>query len=165
MAFTRMNNGTRYSSRKPFFAELKNRVGQLRFRPSIDQVSCGPAHRLIHAHVQRTVSLKAKATSRFFQLRGRDSKVKQDSIDLANATDSKVLFQIHKMTMDKDYAVAESCEPFSASCNGRRIAIKPDKPAGRTARLKKFFSMPTIPHRTVKIGSAIILNKPKQCFF
>ena len=102
MAFTRADNGTRNSSRKPFLAELKNRVGQLRFRPSIDQVSCGPAHRLIHTHVQRTIPLKAKAASRFFQLRGRDSKIKQDSIDLANATGSKMLFQIHKVTMDKE---------------------------------------------------------------
>jgi hypothetical protein len=67
--------------------------------------------------------------------------------------------------MDKDYAVAESCEPFFTGCNGHRIAINPDKPAGRTARLKKFFSMPTIPHRTVKVGSAILLNEPKQHLF
>jgi hypothetical protein len=113
MAFPRADNGTRNSSRKPFFAELKNRVGQLRFRPSIDKVSCGPAHRLIHPHVQRTIDLKAEAASRFFQLQGRNSKVKQDSIDLANTTGGKMLFQIHKMPMEQEYAVTESCEPFS----------------------------------------------------
>src|SRR6267143_905014 len=76
--------------------------------------------------------------------------------DHANATGSKMLFQIHKVTVDEDYAVAKLCEPFSTGCNGHRITVNPDKPAGRTARLKKFNGMPTITHRTVKIGSAIL---------
>src|SRR5437868_7633405 len=165
MAFTRMNNGTRDSPGKPFFAELKNRVGQLCLRPSIDQVSCRPAYRLIHSHVQRTFPLKAKPASRFFQLCGRDPKVKQGSIDLGNAIDSKMLLQVHKMTMDKDHTVSESCEPLVAGCNGLSIAVKPDKPAIRTTCFQELFSMPTVSHRTIKISSPTLSSEPKHHLF
>jgi len=60
---------------------------------------------------------------------------------------------------------AESCEPFSTGFNGHCIAIKPNKSAVRTARIKNLLCMPTVPHRTVKIDSATLLNKPKQHFF
>ena len=76
-----------------------------------------------------------------------------------------MLFQIHKVTMDQDYAVAKLCEPFPTGCNRHRIAVKPDKPAVSTTRIKKLFSMPTVPHRTIKIGSSILSNDPKQDFF
>jgi len=109
--------------------------------------------------------LKAKASTGFFQLRGRNPKVEQNSIDLANATDSKVLLQIRKMTVQKDHTVAESCEPFATGFDGHCIAIKPNKSAVRTARIKNLLCMPTVPHRTVKIDSATLLNKPKQHFF
>jgi hypothetical protein len=66
--------------------------------------------------------------------------------------------------MDKEHTVTKSCEPFSTSRNGHRITIKPDNPAV-TACIKNFLGMPTIPHRTVKIGLPILPNEPKQHFF
>jgi len=74
-------------------------------------------------------------------------------------------FQIRKMTMEKEHAIAASCEFFSTGCNGHHIAIKPNESAIRSTCLKNFFSMPTVSHRTIKIGSAILTNKPKQHLF
>ena len=158
MAFTRMNNGTSNPPRKPFFAELEDRVGQLCLRPSVDQVSCGPAHRLVHTHVQRTISLKAKPASGLFQLRGRNSKIKQDSIDSPNTTGSKMLFQTHEVTIEETNTVPESREPVSTRCYGCCVTVKSYKPAIWTSLFKKFFSMPTISHCTVKIDSGIFIN-------
>ncbi len=131
--FTRADNGARNAPRKSFLAELENHIGQLRFRPLIDQVSRRSAFRLIHAHVQWTIPLKTKPTSRFVQLRRRHTKIKQNSIDPINATGSKMLFQFHKVTMNEVHAVAESRKPLSAGCNGHRIAIKTNKSGVRTA--------------------------------
>jgi hypothetical protein len=113
---------------------------------------------LIHTHVQRAIPLKAKPASGLFQLRGRDSKIKQDSIDSPNTTGSKMLLQTHEVTIEKVYTVPKSREPVSTRCYGSGITIKPDKPAVWTSRFKKFFSMPTESHRTVKIDSGTLLN-------
>jgi hypothetical protein len=76
-----------------------------------------------------------------------------------------MLLQIREVTMYKKYAIAESCEPIPAGCNGPCVTIKPDKPATRTASLENSLSVPTVPHRAVKIDVAILPNKPKQDLF
>src|SRR6185295_7491377 len=153
-----MNNGTSNPPRKPFFAELENRVGQLCLWPSVDQVSCGLAHRLIHTHVQRTISLKAKPASGLFQLHGRNSEIKQNSIDSPNTTGSKMLFQTPEVTIEEANTVPKSREPVSTRCYGCCITVKPYKPAIWTSFFKNSFSMPTISHCTVEIDSGTFIN-------
>jgi hypothetical protein len=113
---------------------------------------------LIHTHVQRAIPLKAKPASGLFQLRGRDPKIKQDSIDSPNTTGSKMLLQTHEVTIEKAHTVPKSREPVSTRCYGCCITIKPYKPAVWTSRFKKYFSMPTVSHGTIKIDSGTFMN-------
>src|SRR5262245_19631629 len=51
------------------FSKLKNELGQIRFTCAVDNILRSRARRLIHAHIERTVGLKTKASPWVIELR------------------------------------------------------------------------------------------------
>src|SRR5439155_7570322 len=88
-----------------------NLAGKRLFSKSIDQVGQIPfsimvhyfvsSHRMlpVHAHVQRTVVLKAKASFRRVQLKGGDSQVNEYTVTTFNASLSQDLRELREIAM------------------------------------------------------------------
>jgi hypothetical protein len=72
-------------ARVALFAKAIDRVGQLGFGRTRDEICRGLSARRIHSHVQRLVALEAEAAARSIELQRRDSEIRERSVDLLDA--------------------------------------------------------------------------------
>ena len=77
---TRMGNGPGNPTRITIASVFPNNRGQLRFRPCVDHLRRRQDLRLIHPHIQRTISLHTESAVRVIQLRRANAQVQQHPI-------------------------------------------------------------------------------------
>ena len=78
---SRVDDGPGDPPREALLAELKDRVGQLLFARSRDQVGGRVAGAPVHPHVERFVALEAESAARLVELHRGDAEVGERAVD------------------------------------------------------------------------------------
>jgi hypothetical protein len=126
----RLHDAPRDSPRVPLLAKLINRIGDLRFLSTAQQLGCGRAGRRVHSHVERIVALKAEPAAFGFELIGRHAHVRQGAVDtldsagLKNRRDRPII-RVHEL-----YAIAVFVQRLGRDAQRRGSRSSPITLAG-----------------------------------
>jgi hypothetical protein len=81
MALPFLHNGSRNPTRISFFAILENDVRELVLLTTVHQIRSSRSGRLIHTHVQRAIKLKTKSSRCVIELRRRNPKIEEHTVN------------------------------------------------------------------------------------
>src|SRR4029077_919082 len=114
----------RNPSRGRFLTQFTKQLSQLLFTVMVYDGGSSQGGRRIHPHVEGTVSHKAETARRIFQLARRNTKIKEDAADRANAEFIENIACVSEICLPHNDAATEMCQPLRHVLDCVRVLIE-----------------------------------------
>src|SRR5207302_9188903 len=98
-------------------------LSQLLFTVLVYDGGSSEACRRVHPHVEGTVSHKAETARGIFQLARRNTKIKEDAADRANAEVIENTACVPEICLPHNDAATEMCQPYDDVLDGVRVLL------------------------------------------
>ena len=150
----RVDDGARDAARKPLFAVLKNRVGELAFTRPGHQIGGGVAAAPVHPHVERLVALEAESAARRVELHRRHAEIGERAVDDGNAEAIEHGVEGTEVGVHEIDPFAPRRQRLARAVERVEIAVESDDPGG--AGRQQRAGVPAEAHRTIDEDAAAL---------
>ncbi len=152
------------AARSRFLAVTVDHVGQLLLRPLIDDLVGRQACICVHTHVDAPALLEAESSFRLVQLKGRDSEVQQDGIELREVIRPGNSGHIAEAGLDENGTWAKALKLPAGSLDRLGVQIGAQKPAVWRRGLQHGFGVTSAAQSAVQTCVAGLEIQPRDHF-